>query len=174
MRDAIYLFYFLFSSDLSFFDILREIDITKYDIINTFHVNLKNLNCIEKSYHSWWILYILVETQLLRRKMRDLWIAMKRLLEKNKYRSKGLFVQDPLLRQLLIVRLRQLLVWVWNWKKVGEQDIGTYIPAIFGYISYAIKKVRNSQLLIFEKNGLVWPAYIWPAHFFQILKVRKI
>ena len=45
---------------------------------------------------------------------------------------------------------------------------------IFGYISYAIKKVRNSLLLIFEKNGLVWPADIWPAHFFQILKVRKI
>ena len=42
------------------------------------------------------------------------------------------------------------------------------------YISYEIKKVRNSQLLIFEKNGLVWPADIWPAHFFQILKVRKI
>ena len=36
------------------------------------------------------------------------------------------------------------------------------------------KKVRNSQLLIFEKNGLVWPADIWRAHFFQILKVRKI
>ena len=35
------------------------------------------------------------------------------------------------------------------------------------------KKVRNSQLLIFEKNGLVWPADIWLAHFFQILKVRK-
>ena len=29
------------------------------------------------------------------------------------------------------------------------------------------KKVRNSQLLIFEKNGLVWPADIWPAHFFK-------
>ena len=36
------------------------------------------------------------------------------------------------------------------------------------------EKVRNSQLLIFEKNGLVWPADIWRAHFFQILKVRKI
>ena len=35
------------------------------------------------------------------------------------------------------------------------------------------KKVRNSQLLIFEKNGLVWPADICPAHFFQILKVMK-
>ena len=44
---------------------------------------------------------------------------------------------------------------------------------IIGYISYAIKKVRNSQLLIFEKNGLVWPADICPAHFFQILKVMK-
>ena len=33
-----------------------------------------------------------------------------------------------------------------------------------GYISYVIKKVRNSQLLIFEKNGLVWPADIWLAH----------
>ena len=38
------------------------------------------------------------------------------------------------------------------------------------HISYA----TNSQLLIFEKNWLVWPADIWPAHFFQILKVRKI
>ena len=46
--------------------------------------------------------------------------------------------------------------------------------AIIGYISYEIKKVRNSQLLIFEKDGLVWPADIWPAHLFQILNVRKI
>ena len=43
-----------------------------------------------------------------------------------------------------------------------------------GYISYVIKKVRKTQLLIFEKNWLVWPADIWPARFFQILKVRKI
>ena len=41
------------------------------------------------------------------------------------------------------------------------------ILILYGYISYAIKKVRNSQLLIFEKNGLVWPADIWPAHFFK-------
>ena len=38
---------------------------------------------------------------------------------------------------------------------------------IIGYISYEIKKVRFSQLLIFEKNGLVWPADIWPAHNFK-------
>ena len=48
------------------------------------------------------------------------------------------------------------------------------IEKTFGHISYTIKKVKSSQLLIFEKYGLVWPADIWPAHFFQILKVRKI
>ena len=37
----------------------------------------------------------------------------------------------------------------------------------FGHISYEIKNVRFSQLLIFEKNGLVWPADIWPAHNFK-------
>ena len=37
-----------------------------------------------------------------------------------------------------------------------------------------LHQLRNYQLLIFEKNELVWPADIWPAHFFQILKVKKI
>ena len=44
---------------------------------------------------------------------------------------------------------------------------------IIGYISYAIKKVRISQLLIFEKNGLVWPADICQPIFFKYQKLRK-
>ena len=43
----------------------------------------------------------------------------------------------------------------------------------YGYISYAIKKVTKTQLLIFEKNGLVWPADIWPAHFFEYPIIYK-
>ena len=38
------------------------------------------------------------------------------------------------------------------------------ILILYGYISYAIKKVRNSQLLIFEKNGLARCLPAKPAH----------
>ena len=62
----------------------------------------------------------------------------------------------------------------WIRQKCLKRLLEEYTGETIGYISYAIKKVRNSQLLIFEKNGPVWPADIWPAHFFQILKVRKI
>ena len=37
----------------------------------------------------------------------------------------------------------------------------TRSQAPIGNISYAIKNVRKSQLLKFEKNGLVWLADIW-------------
>ena len=59
-------------------------------------------------------------------------------------------------------------------KLCKQPRMGERMTKLIGYISYTIKKVINSQLLIFEKNGLVWLADTWPAHFFQILKVRKI
>ena len=44
---------------------------------------------------------------------------------------------------------------------------------LIGHISYEIKNVRFSQLLIFEKNGLVWPADICQPIFFKYQKLRK-
>ena len=47
-----------------------------------------------------------------------------------------------------------------------------FLKEIFGYISYVIKKVRFSLLLIFEKNGLARRRLLAKlAHFSQILKV---
>ena len=56
---------------------------------------------------------------------------------------------------------------------------GTYLNTIIQYNTnnwlhqLCNKKSDKFQLLIFEKNGLVWPGAVWPAHFFKYWKLGK-
>ena len=62
----------------------------------------------------------------------------------------------------LTIQYREKAYW-----HLFPPHFGIHTKQTFGHISYEIKKVRFSKLLIFEKNGLVWPADIWPAHNFK-------